>query len=236
MPGQGLGWVHERTTKRPRLLVVDDDGAIRSSVRVALELEGYEVEVHANGVGLEEAVQHFRPDLAILDVRLPSGPDGLGIARWLRETGDVAILFLTAADAVDERLAGFAAGADDYLVKPFAMTELLARTAALLRRSGRLVSAVWQIDDLVVDDNARTVVRSGATLDITRTEYDLLATLLRHSGQVLSKVQLLTHVWGFEAFDVNLVEVHVSSLRRKLERHGRRLVHTVRGVGYVLRI
>jgi two-component system OmpR family response regulator len=235
MARAGAGLVHERTRNRPRLLVVDDDAGIRTSLRVSLELEGYEVDDHANGSELEGVVERFRPDLAILDVRLPSGPDGLGIARSLRGKGDLPILFLTAADSVDERLAGFAAGGDDYLIKPFSMAELLARTAALLRRSGRLVSAVWQVGDLVVDDASRTVVRDSTTLDVTRTEYELLATLLRHSGQVLSKVQLLTQVWGFEVFDVNLVEVHVSALRRKLESHGPRLVHTVRGVGYVLR-
>ena len=227
--------VHERAMGRPRLLVVEDDDAIRASLRVSLELEGYEVDDLAEGSMVQDVLDHFRPDMAILDVRLPNGPDGLGIARLLRHSGDLPILFLTAADSIDERLAGFAAGADDYLVKPFSMSELLARAAALLRRSGRLVSPVWQVADLIVDDSARTVVRAGTTLDLTRTEYDLLATLIRHAGQVLSKVQLLTHVWGFESFDVNRVEVHVSALRRKLESHGDRLIHTVRGVGYVLR-
>lgn len=142
---------------------------------------------------------------------------------------------LTAADTVEERLAGFSAGADDYIVKPFSLAELLARVEALLRRSGRLTSAVRQVADVIIDDGARTVVRDGEPMDLTRTEYDLLAVMAKHPGQVLSKVQLLTHVWGFEAYDVNLVEVHVSSLRRKLEAHGPRLIQTVRGVGYVLR-
>ena len=142
---------------------------------------------------------------------------------------------LTDADTVEERLEGFDAGADAYLVKPCSMAELLARVQDLLRRTGRLSSAVRQIGDIVIDDAARTVIRGGQTVELTRTEYDLLAVLAKHQGQVLSKVQLLTQVWGFDAYDVNLVEVHMSSLRRKLEAHGPRLIQTVRGVGYVLR-
>ena len=132
-------------------------------------------------------------------------------------------------------MAGFDAGADDYLVKPFAMAELLARVQALLRRSGRLASAVWQVGELVIDQGAAKVVRAGAPVELTSTEYQLLCVLARHPGQVLSKVQLLTQVWGFDAYDANLVEVHMSALRRKLEAHGPRMVHTVRNMGYVLR-
>jgi two-component system OmpR family response regulator len=168
-------------------------------------------------------------------VRLPVGPDGYTLARVLRRTGDLPLLFLTAADGLDDRLAGFEAGADDYLVKPFSMAELLARAQALLRRSGRLSSAVTRVGDLVVDHGARTIVRGGESLELTRTEYELLLALAQHPGQVLSKVQLLTQVWGFDAYDTNVVEVHLSALRRKLEAHGPRLVHTVRGIGYVLR-
>jgi two-component system OmpR family response regulator len=157
------------------------------------------------------------------------------MARLLRRTSGLPILFLTAADSVDDRLAGFQAGADDYLVKPFSMAELLARVQALLRRSGRLSSASWHVGDLVVDDAARMVVRAGVPLELTRTEYDLLTVLVQQIGTVLSKTQLLTQVWGFDAYDTNLVEVHMSALRRKLEAAGPRLVHTVRGAGYVLR-
>jgi DNA-binding response OmpR family regulator len=144
-------------------------------------------------------------------------------------------MMLTAADTVGERLEGFNAGADDYILKPFSMAEVLARIQALLRRTGVLTSAVRQVADIIIDDAARTVLRDGHALDLTRTEFDLLAVLAKHPGQVLSKVQLLTQVWGFDAYDVNLVEVHMSSLRRKLESHGPRLIQTVRGVGYVLR-
>jgi DNA-binding response OmpR family regulator len=188
-----------------------------------------------DGDRLTAHVDDFRPDLALLDVRLGDGPDGYQLAGSLRRQSTMPILFLTAADAVEDRLAGFEAGGDDYLVKPFSMAELLARVKALLKRSGRLSSASWQVGDLVVDEDARTVVRAGVSLDLTRTEYEMLAVLVRHVGKVLSKTQLLTQVWGFDAYDANLVEVHMSALRRKLEAAGPRIVHTVRGAGYVLR-
>ncbi|WP_232806985.1 response regulator transcription factor [Geodermatophilus chilensis] len=217
------------------MLVVEDDAVIRSALEVALRGAGYELRAEPDGAGLERAAREFRPDLAVLDVRLPVGPDGYTMARLLRRTSGLPILFLTAADSVDDRLAGFQAGADDYLVKPFSMAELLARVQALLRRSGRLSSASWHVGDLVVDDAARMVVRAGVPLELTRTEYDLLTVLVQQIGTVLSKTQLLTQVWGFDAYDTNLVEVHMSALRRKLEAAGPRLVHTVRGAGYVLR-
>ena len=218
-----------------RVLVVEDDRPVRTSLEVALGEEGYEVCARADASGIQRIVDNFRPDLAILDVRLGNGPDGYSTARLLRAHGDVPVIMLTAADTVAERLEGFSAGADDYLIKPFSIAELLARVEALLRRIGRLTSAVRQVGDVIIDDGARTVLRAGQALDLTRTEFDLLAVLAKHPGQVLSKVQLLTQVWGFDAYDVNLVEVHMSSLRRKLEAHGPRLIHTVRGVGYVLR-
>ncbi len=217
------------------MLVVEDDGPIRSALEIALKAERYEVLALPDGTSLGRTADDYRPDLAVLDVRLPVGPDGYGMARLLRARSTLPILFLTAADAVEDRLAGFEAGADDYLVKPFSMAELLARAKALLRRSGRLASDSWQIGDLVVDDDARRVVRAGSPLELTRTEYDLLAVLAQNVGKVLSKTQLLTQVWGFEDYDANLVEVHMSALRRKLEADGPRLVHTVRGAGYVLR-
>ncbi len=217
------------------MLVVEDDQPVRTSLEVALRGEGYEVCACPDASAVQKAVQQFRPDLAILDVRLSTGPDGYSTARLLRTSSDVPVIMLTAADTVEERLEGFNAGADDYIVKPFSMAELLARVQALLRRTGRLSSAVRQIGDVVIDDAARTVIRGGEMVELTRTEYDLLAVLAKHQRQVLSKVQLLTQVWGFDAYDVNLVEVHMSSLRRKLEAHGPRLIQTVRGVGYVLR-
>lgn len=221
--------------RAPRLLLIEDDQLIRSSVEISLCGEGYVVEARADATGLGAAVERFRPDLAILDVRLPQGPDGFAAARSLRTASDMPILFLTAADRVEERLAGFAAGGDDYLLKPFSTAELLARILVLLRRSGRLTAAALHVGDLMIDDGARTAARGGTKLDLTRKEHDLLFVMARHRGQVLSKVQLLCQVWDFDAYDTNLVEVHMSSLRRKLERHGPRIIHTVRGVGYVLR-
>jgi two-component system, OmpR family, response regulator len=219
----------------PRLIVIEDDVALREALTVALQGEGYEVMAAPDGSTFVDTIGSFRPDLALLDVRLPEGPDGLSLARRLRATSDVPVLFLTAADTVQDRLAGFDAGGDDYLVKPFSMAELLARVHALLRRSGRLASVTWQVDDLIVDEGARTVTRGGEAIELTRTEFDLLAALGKRIGKVVPKPQLLTLVWEFDSYDPNLVEVHVSALRRKLEAHGPRLIHTVRGVGYVLR-
>ncbi len=189
----------------------------------------------ADSRAIERVATSFRPDLAILDVNLSFGPDGLAAARRLRAVSEIAILFLSDADSIEDRLAGFEAGGDDYMVKPFFMAELLARTRVLLKRAGRLSSAVHQLGDLVIDDGAHTVIRADTVLELTRTEYELLLALGRRPGRVLTKAQLLRQVWGFDAYDVNLVEVHLSALRRKLEAHGPRLVHTVRGVGYVLR-
>lgn len=219
----------------PRVLVVEDDPALREAVAAGLRQEGYEVRAEQDGTQARAAVQAFRPDLALLDVRMP-GPSGLSVARILRDhDAALPIIFLTAADTIDDRLAGFDAGGDDYVVKPFALSEVLARVRALLRRSGVLASETWSVGDVVVDEAAHTVTRGGETLDLTRTEFDLLLALGRQSGRVLSKTQLMATVWGFEEFDPNLVEVHISALRRKLEAHGPRLIQTVRGVGYVLR-
>lgn len=218
-----------------RILVVEDDASIREALVVSLTDEAYEVGTAEDGSSALRATDEFRPDLAIVDVRLPRGQDGLSVAREIRQDNDLPVMFLTAADGLEDRLAGFAAGADDYIVKPFSMPELLMRVRAILRRSGRLRSSAWQMGDLLVDEAARVVTRSGAVIDLTPTEFELLSTLGRYRGQVLSKVQLLSLVWGYDAFDPNVVEAHVSALRRKLEAHGPRLIQTVRGAGYVLR-
>jgi two-component system OmpR family response regulator len=217
-----------------RVLVVEDEDAIRAPLAAALRGAGHEVREVADGAGFEDVVDAYRPDLALLDVQLPGGRDGFALAAALRERSDCAVLMVTARDAVDDRLRGFAAGADDYVVKPFATVEVLARVGAILRRLGRVPSTV-QVGDLVVDEDARLAVRSGQALELTATEFKLLAYLAGHRGRVLSKTQLLTQVWGYDEYDPNLVEVHVSALRRKLEQHGPRLIHTARGLGYVVR-
>lgn len=218
-----------------RILVVEDETAIREAVGTALADAGYAVCDQADGTLVRDLANSFRPDLAILDIVLP-GPDGLRIARQLRALDDLPILFLTARDGLDDRLAGFAAGADDYLVKPFALTELLVRVHALLRRAGRLRSATIQVGDLVLDEAARSVQRAEHQLELTPTEFQLLAYLLARRGRMISKAELLTQVWGYGSYDPNLVEVRVSSLRRKLEAAGPRIVHTVPGHGYTVRL
>ena len=217
-----------------RVLVVEDEEAIRAPLAAALRGAGHHVREVRDGAGFEEVVDAYRPDLALLDVQLPGGRDGFALAAALRGRSDCAVLMVTARDAVDDRLRGFATGADDYVVKPFATVEVLARVGAVLRRLGRVPSTV-QIGDLVVDEDARLAVRSGSPLELTATEFKLLAYLAGHRGRVLSKTQLLTQVWGYDEYDPNLVEVHVSALRRKLEQHGPRLIHTARGLGYVVR-
>lgn len=225
--------------RRARVLLVEDDSAIRVGVTTALGREGYDVQAEEDGTSILAVAADFRPDMAILDVRLPKGPNGFEIARQLRTSGtdtDMPLLFLTAADDLQSRLDGFEAGGDDYLVKPFSMAELLARVQALLRRSGRLERGAWQVGDLVVDEDAHTVTRAGEEIALTNIEFQLLAVLIRNEGKVLSKFRLMGKVWGFDSFDANLVEKHVGALRRKLEAHGPRLLHTVRHAGYVLRV
>lgn len=218
-----------------RVLVVDDEESVRRSLEMAFRQEGYSVRAEPDGTALQEVAEEFRPDVAVLDVRLPVGPDGYTMARMFRKTGDVPVLLLTAADSVENRLTAFDAGADDHVGKPFSTAEVLARTQALLRRAGRLSSTVLTVGDLVIDDATHKVSRSDQAIELTRTEYDLLGLLARHANQILSKQQLLIKLWDFDAYDPNIIEVHVSALRKKLELYGPRLIHTVRSVGYVLR-
>ena len=219
-----------------RVLLVEDDDAIRDAVEIAFCQQGFLVHAASDGSGIAEIVRTYRPDIAVLDVRLPTGPDGYTMARELRRLNNLPVILLTAADSLDDRLAGFQAGADDYLSKPFSMAELLARAQALLHRSGHSTDRVYRIGDVVVSDSTSVVTRADVEIELTRTEYDLLSVLCRNPGQALSKQQLLQDVWGgFEFYGDNVVEVHVSALRRKLENHGPRLIHTVRSVGYVLR-
>lgn len=220
---------------RLRALIVDDEATVRLATGIALRQEGYEVRCEADGSRLATVLQEFPPDLAIIDVGLPTGPDGYAITRRLRQQVDCAIVLITSADTVEDRLRGFTAGADDHLGKPFSLAELLARADALMRRTGRWVQQVYKFGDLLLDDTSRTVLRGDGDIVLTRTEYDLLRVFCRHPGRVLTKRQLLVHVWGPDTVEENVVEVHLSALRRKLESSGPRLLHTVRGVGFVLR-
>jgi DNA-binding response OmpR family regulator len=218
-----------------RVLLVEDDPLTREVLSAALTGTGFEVHAEADGARVERAAQSFRPDIALIDMRLGDGVNGLTVARRLKSTDDFPLVFLTSAAGIDDVLAAFDAGGDDYIVKPFVMAELLARMRATLRRCGREGRSVLQLGDLVVDESAHSVMRAGHIIDLTHREFSLLTMLCQHSGMVLSKVQLLTSVWGFEHYDLNVVEVHMSALRRKLEEHGPRIIQTVRGVGYVLR-
>lgn len=218
-----------------RVLLIEDDPLTREVLSSALAGTGYDVHAEADGSRVERIASSFRPDIALIDMHLGDGVDGITVAKRLRSAESVPLLFITAANGVDNVLAAFDAGGDDYVVKPFIMAELLVRMKAVLRRSGRQGRKIFEIADLVVDEDAHAAVRSGVVLDLTHREFSLLVTLCKHPGVVLSKLQLLTQVWGFEHYDLNVVEVHISALRRKIEEQGSRLIHTVRGVGYVLR-
>ena len=226
---------HRRDMPSPaRVLLVEDDPLIRESIAAAFERAGLVCLAVGDGAGIAAVADEFRPDLALLDVTLPGPVDGFGIARALRRDRDVPVIFVTARDSGDDRLTGFGIGGDDYVIKPFVVEELVARARAVLRRLGR-VPATLDLGDLVIDEQSGAAVRSGTLLDLTSTEYRLLTYLAHERGRILSKTQLLTQVWGYDDYDPNLVEVHVSALRRKLEPHGPRILHTVRGFGYVLR-
>jgi DNA-binding response OmpR family regulator len=218
-----------------RVLLVDDDPLVREILAAALVGAGYDVHTEADGSRVERAASTFLPDIALIDLHLGDGVSGITVARRLRSAKEIPFVFLTAATGIEDVLAGFDVGGDDYVVKPFVMAELLVRMRAVLRRWGHIGRSVLRVGDLVVDMEAHSAVRAGQTIDLTHREFSLLATLAQHPGIVLSKVQLLTQVWGFEHYDLNLVEVHICALRRKLEEHGNRLIHTVRGVGYSVR-
>ena len=216
--------------------MVEDDARVAAAVRRSLEYAGHTVAVAADGpAGLASAIRDA-PDLVVLDVNLP-GLDGFGVCRALRAAGGVAlVLMLTARDATSDRVDGLDAGADDYLVKPFAHEELLARVRALLRRAPAAPPSSLWFADLELDPAAREVRRGGRTVALTALEFDLLAHLMRHPRQVLTRAQLLAAVWGGEPVASNVVDVYIGYLRSKLEADGEpRLVQTVRGVGYVLR-
>jgi len=221
-----------------KILVVDDERAVRESLRRALELEGYEIELAADGrEALERLEAESQPDVLVLDVLMP-GVDGLEVCRRLRRAGSrLPVLMLTARDAVENRVAGLDAGADDYVTKPFALEELLARIRALLRRTTDGADEVLRFADLELDPRTREVRRSGELIELTRTEFSLLELFLRNPRQVLTRSIIFERVWGYDfGYGSNSLDVYIGYLRRKTEAGARpRLIHTVRGVGYALR-
>lgn len=218
-----------------RVLVVEDDTLVRAVLDRALRENGWDVETVSDGLSIEEMAATFRPDVTVIDVGLPVGPDGYEIARRLRAASDTSLLFLTAADDEEHLLAGFAAGADDYMGKPFSMPELLARLQALVRRDGNVMTGGRRIGDITVDDDSGTVSRNGRVIELSKIEYALLSQMSRRQGRVFTRTELLGLVWQYEGGNTDLVEVHISSLRRKLEEHGPRLIHTARARGYAFR-
>ena len=219
------------------ILVAEDDRAVRDAVERALAFEGYDVVTARDGAEALQRVLNDKPDLVVLDVMMPI-VDGFETCRRLRAAGNhVPILMLTARTEVSDRVEGLDAGADDYLAKPFALEELLARMRALLRRSTGLSGDAHRVGDLVLDPEARSVARGGNTIQLTKTEFDLLELLVENAGVVLSRETIYEHILGFD-FETtsNSLDVYIGYLRRKTEADGQsRIVHTVRGVGYVAR-
>jgi two-component system, OmpR family, response regulator MprA len=220
-----------------KILVVDDERAVRDSLRRALELEGYEIDLAADGREALARLDESQPDMLILDVLMP-GVDGLEVCRRLRRAGNrLPVLMLTARDAVENRVAGLDAGADDYVTKPFALEELLARVRALLRRTTNGTGEVLRFSDLDLNPGTREVRRGGELVELTRTEFSLLELFLTNPRQVLTRSIIFERVWGYDfGFASNSLDVYIGYLRRKTEAGGKpRLIQTVRGVGYALR-
>jgi two-component system, OmpR family, response regulator MprA len=220
-----------------KILVVDDERAVRESLRRALELEGYEIELAEDGAQALQRLEANEPDAMVLDILMP-GVDGLEVSRTLRRNGSkLPILMLTARTQVEDRVEGLDAGADDYLTKPFALEELLARVRALLRRTSDGSGEVLRFADLELDPGTREVRRGGERIELTRTEFSLLELFLLNPRQVLTRSLIFERVWGYDfGFASNSLDVYIGYLRRKTEAGGKpRLIHTVRGVGYALR-
>jgi two-component system response regulator MprA len=221
--------------RRPTVLIVDDEPHIVEFLRLGFGYEGFEVTVAANGPdGLRTALA-AQPDVVILDVMLP-GMSGLEVARRLRSASDAAILMLTARDEVDDRVEGLDTGADDYVTKPFAFKELMARVRAVLRRKGKSLDRVLAFQDVTLDRETRIVTRGEREVELTPREFELLELFLMHPRQVLTRDAILARIWGYDYVgDDNVIEVFVRHLREKLDDTPPRLIQTVRGVGYALR-
>lgn len=216
-----------------RVLVLEDEPAARDRLVAILRNDGYHVLAVVDEPAALAAAPGFRPDLALVEGGL-AGTSGSDVARRLRQHGDFPIIFVTGADSAEDIHAGFRMGADDYILKPFDPEELSWRVRAVLRRSGHAVAQVQDFGDLVVDEEAHLVTRAGSAVHLTDTEFKVLSLLIRNRSRVVPKGQIISQVWGYDADD-HLLEVHMSSLRRKLDAHGPRIIQTVRGTGYVLR-
>ncbi len=203
------------------------------SLEKALIATRFAVRSLADGADLEGVLASYRPALVLLDWMLP-GRDGPALVTVVRRHSSAGIVMLTAREAIADRLRGFDVGVDDYVAKPFVTEELIARIRAVLRRLGTIPTTI-EVDDLVIDEAAGIVERGGVRLALTATEFRLLVHLASHRDRVLSNAQILSQVWGYDSYADNLVQVHLSALRRKIEEHGSRLIHTERGLGYVLR-
>ncbi|MEV4915476.1 response regulator transcription factor [Streptomyces tirandamycinicus] len=230
-----------RTDGSPvRVLVVDDESSLTELLSMALRYEGWEARSAGDGAGAVSAARAFRPDAVILDVMLPD-MDGLTVlARLRRELPDVPVLFLTARDAVEDRIAGLTAGGDDYVTKPFSLEEVVARLRGLIRRSGRAAAArdesLLVVGDLTLDEDSHEVTRGGTSIHLTATEFELLRYLMRNPRRVLSKAQILDRVWSYDfGGQANVVELYISYLRRKIDAGRTPMIHTRRGAGYLIK-
>ena len=222
-----------------RVLVVDDETALAELVSMALRYEGWSVRCAADGVSAVREAKQFRPDAVVLDIMLPD-LDGLEVLRRLRlEQPEVPVLFLTAKDAVEDRIAGLTVGGDDYVTKPFSVEELVLRVRSLLRRSNSVASATSSqlvVGELTLDEDSREVRRAGQEIQLTATEFELLRYLMRNPRRVLSKAQILDRVWEYDfGGQANIVELYISYLRKKIDAGRAPMIHTMRGAGYVLK-
>jgi len=222
-----------------RAVVVDDEDSLTDLLAMALRYEGWDVKTAANGQAALKTIKAHQPDVVVLDIMLPD-LDGLTVLQRLRADGnDVPVLFLTAKDAVEDRVAGLTVGGDDYVTKPFSLEELVARLRGLLRRTSSIAGIAEsriQVGDLILDEDSYEVERAGTRIELTATEFELLRYLMRNPKRVLSKAQILDHVWSYDfGGRSSVVELYISYLRKKIDTLGPPMIHTVRGFGYVLK-
>lgn len=223
-----------------RILAVDDEPMLTDLLAMALRMEGWEVRTAGSGLEALQTAREFGPDALVLDVMMPD-LDGMGVLKRLREQGNmVPVVFLTAKDAVGDRIAGLTAGGDDYVTKPFSLEEVVARLRAVIRRSGAAASdaseSILQVGDLTLNEDSHEVIRDGAEIELTATEFELLRYLMRNERRVLSKAQILDRVWSYDfGGRSSVVELYISYLRKKIDAGRVPLIHTVRGVGYMIK-